>query len=181
VNLPTTGLDLLPFADHILGEVTAFFTANNVALPERQYIAPGLPSLDSWDCEQCMVGVVGIQNSGSRAGDPGRAPKGGTPASVYTMRAVSYAIQIVRCVPVLDTRGNPPPPEDIDLAGRQQIVDMGLLSQCVVNIAAAPPAWILPGAGIQAGAVAPLGPNGGLAAIESMVTLTGAPLMPEVP
>jgi hypothetical protein len=175
-NLPTRGLDVLRFADHVLGYVQAFFATNNVALPARQYIAPGLPALDAWDCEQFMVGLVGVTNGGARQGQASVAPRTGAVASVLTQRQAIYGIQLVRCAPRMDDERLPDPAE-VNTAGRAHLIDAGLLSQAIVNLASDPPDWFDKAANIDAGQVTPMGPAGGYAGIEANVTITAFMLM----
>jgi hypothetical protein len=176
-NLPKKGLNLLPFAEHALEYIEAFFTANGVALPDRRYIAPGVPAMDAWDCEQLMIGCVGITNGGAQQGNAGGMPRAGSPASVITLRGIQYGIQLVRCVPKVSEYGQPPDPAEVNKAGRQQLIDMGLISQAVVNLASSPPSWVTKEMNVDAGEVAPLGPSGGYAAIESAIRITGLDLM----
>jgi hypothetical protein len=178
-NLPKYGLNLLPFAEHVFAEVRAFFAFNGIALPERQYICPGLPSLDAWDCEQFAVGCVGIIDANPQQGSISSAARGGSPFSSQKMRAVVYGIQIVRaCAPTMSARGNPPSPATVDAAGRMQLKDMGCLSQIVVNLCSSLPEWIPQGVNADAGQCVPLGPEGRFTAIEASITLNAIELLP---
>jgi hypothetical protein len=175
-NLPATGLALLPVAENVLDYIEAFFATSNVALPTRRYICPGVPSLDAWDCEQLVVGCVGITNGGARQGAASASPRAGSVASVLTIRQVVYGIQLVRCVPSIEDDTLPDPAE-INKAGRQQLIDMGLLSQATVNLASSPPSWMSTASNVDAGAVAPIGPSGGYAGIEASLILTAFDVM----
>jgi hypothetical protein len=175
-DLPTRGLNLLPFAEHALTVIAGFFDQNSIALPTRQYIGPGVPSLDAWDCEQLMVGCVGITDASPRQGAVSTAPPAGGPYSATSMRAVTYAIQLVRCAPG-EADGYSPDPGTVNTAGRQQLLDMGCLSQAVVNLCSAPPDWLLTGAKAMAGPVVPIGPSGGYTALEASVTLSAFGLL----
>jgi hypothetical protein len=176
-DLPQTGLNLVKFADHVLDYVAAFFTANSVALPKDRYICAGVPSLDAWDCEQLVLGVVGVVDGSPQQGQISSAMHAGGQFSAQGVRAASYEIQLVRCVPTIDNRGNPPKVADKHAAGRQQAVDMGLLSQAVVNLMSALPSWIPQGVNATAGPVAPVGPTGGFAAIIASISLHAIDLM----
>lgn len=177
-NLPATGLDLLTVATHVLDYTEAFFATSGIALPDRRYICPGVPSLDAWDCEQLVVGCVGITNGGARQGAASASPRQGTVASVLTIRQVVFGVQLVRCVPKIEDFGPLPPPEEINKAGRQQLIDMGLISQAMVNLASSPPLpWFDAAQNVDAGAVAPIGPSGGYAGIEASLIVTAFNLM----
>lgn len=171
--LPKTGLDLTTWAENIIPAVVDFFTANSVDLPARRRIVPGQLQLDSWDCEQVSVGVTGINDSGARGqGTTSAAPRAGTPFSVMKVRQVTYGIQIVRCVGQCgQTQFDTDTPE-FGEAGLIQLRDMGLLSQALVNLASSPPPWHPKSAAMDAGQVTPIGPEGGMYAIEGSVTFS---------
>lgn len=168
-HLPTTGPDLLPFADNIIVYLEAFFAQNNVALPALRRIVPGQLQLDAWDCEQLAIGCAGITDATAKQGASSISPRTGSPYSAMATRQISYGVQLVRCV---GPCGSAYAPESavIDAAGRQQLVDIALLSQALVNLASSPPVWAPDGVNAEVGAVAPLGPDGGYYAIEGSVT-----------
>lgn len=178
-NLPKTGLNLVKFADHVLDYVVQFFAANSVGLPEAQYITAGVPSLDAWDCEQLVLGIVGVVDGSARQGQIASANISGGMISAQGIRAASYEIQLVRCVPTVDDYGNAPSIADKHKAGRQQAVDMGLLSQACVNLMSSVPSldWIPRGVNAVAGPVAPVGPTGGFAALIASIQLHAVDLM----
>jgi hypothetical protein len=176
-DLPTHGLNLVKFADHVLDYVVAFFAANSVALPDARYITAGVPSLDAWDCEQLVLGIVGVTDGSARQGQIASANMAGVMLSAQGVRAASYEIQLVRCCPMIDDYGNAPSVADKHAAGRQQAVDMGLISQAVVNLMSALPPWIPKGVNATAGPVAPVGPTGGFAALIASISLHAIDLM----
>lgn len=178
-NLPTTGLDLKPWPTHILEYLRTFFTNNSVALPELQRIVPGQLSLDAWDCEQLAVGCAGIADAVGAQGNTSAAARAGNVFSATTARQVAYGVQLVRCI--AGCQGPyAPTSEAIGQAGEQQLVDMGLISQAMANLASAPPDWHPKEMNIQAGDVVPLGPSGGYYAIEASVTFSAMALTPRV-
>lgn len=169
-DLPTTGLDLAPWPTHILDYLRLFFAGSDVALPEMQRIVPGQLSLDAWECEQVAVGCAGIGDFTAQQGAASSAPRAGTPYSATTMRQVIYGIQLVRCIDCNGPYG--PDLDTTNAAGLQQLIDMGLLSQAVVNLASAPPPWHPKEVNVRAGDVVPIGPNGGYWALEATVMMT---------
>jgi hypothetical protein len=176
-DLPKTGLNLVAFADHVLAYIVDFFAANSVGLPEAQYITAGVPSLDAWDCEQLVLGIVGVTDGSARQGQIASANMGGAMLSAQGIRAANYEIQLVRCVPTLNDYAQPPTVAAKHAAGRQQAVDMGLLSQACVNLMSALPSWIPKGVNATAGTVAPVGPTGGFAALIASIQLHAVDLM----
>lgn len=171
--LPTTGPDLVSWAENVIPAVVAFFAQNGVDLPKRRRIVPGQLQLDAWDCEQVAVGVAGINDSGARGqGTTSAAPRGGTPFSAMKVRQVTYGIQIVRCAGACDQAMFSTDNDQYGESGVQQLRDMALLSQCLVNLASSPPPWHPKDAAMDAGQVTPIGPEGGYYAIEGSVTFS---------
>lgn len=179
-NLPTRGPDLLTWAQQVIPAMELFFANNNVALPARRRIVPGQLQLDAWDCEQVSVGFSGIADTGARGqGVTTQAPRVGTPFSAMKVRQASYGIQIVRCIGPCNSWTT----TDTDAtgaAGEQQLIDISLLSQFLVNLASSPPSWHPEGVNADAGAITPIGPDGGYYAIEgdmtfSVMNLSAAP------
>lgn len=166
-NLPKTGPDLVSYAVNIAAYVRDHFTANNVALPEFERIAPGQLSLDAWDCEQFSVGTGGILDATGGTGTISSKPRTGNPYSTGKIRQVTYGIQIVRCVG--GCTAQTPSNDAITEAGKQQLTDMALLSQALVNLASSPPDWAPEGVNADVGDVAPLGPSGLMYAIEASI------------
>jgi hypothetical protein len=63
-------------------------------------------------------------------------------------------------------------------AGQTYLVDAGLLSQALVNFVAFPNDVLPVGCNVQAGAVQPIGPEGGLVGLEGSLVMTAATLAP---
>lgn len=179
-SAPTSGIELLSFAQGALAAVQAFFAANGVALPERQYIAAGSPQSVAWDCEQLVV-ILAEVGWGRSKDATQLSPSFGKQASVNAMRHATFAFQLVRCVPVITDGAEAPQlpsVQDIQDAGEQSLVDAGLLSQALVNFVSFPNATVPAGCNVQAGAVSPIGPEGGLVGLEASLVMTVAALAP---
>jgi hypothetical protein len=179
---PTTGLELVAIGAGILADVRSFFAGNNVALPDRYYLAPGAPGLIAWDCEQLVVSLAAIQwGINEDAVQP--APQVGAGAGVFEIRAAQWSVQLVRCTPGMGDDGVPPAPAAIQTAGEGFLLDAGMLSQCLVNLAAFPAnhAWMPVGALVKAGNVVALGPSGQYHGFEGTFTVTVTDLAAPIP
>lgn len=173
MSAPRTGLDLLPIGTGILTDVGAFFAGNNVELPTRRYLAPGAPGLIAWDCEQLMVCLAAIQwGINDDAVQP--APQIGAGAGIYEIRAAQWSVQLVRCTPSMGEDAEPPAASVIHASGVGFLMDAGMLSQCLVNLAAFPGehSWMPAGALAKAGSVVALGPQGNFHGFEGSFTIT---------
>jgi hypothetical protein len=181
---PTTGIDLLTVAAGALAEIQALFALNGVELPGRQYVAAGAPASIAWDCEQLVVCLAAV-GWGRSVDATQLSPSFGKAASVGAMRHAVLAVQLVRAVPVVQDGAEAPvlpSAEDIQAAGEAAMVDAGLLSQALVNFVAFPNASIPPGGSVQAGAVQPIGPEGGLVGLEAALVITAGQLAdPPIP
>jgi hypothetical protein len=173
VSEPTTGLDLETIGAGLLADVQAYFAANNVDLPDRHYLAPGAPGLIAWDCEQLVVSLASVSwGINEDALQP--VPQIGDGAGTFEVRHAQWSVQLVRCTPVSDEGGQPPPAVDIQTAGELSLLDAGMLSQCLVNFATFPAnhTWLPAGALAKAGGVVTLGPSGGFSGHEGTFTVT---------
>lgn len=87
-----------------LDAVIAHYITEGVELPERRYVANGLPA---FDCEQV---TVFCENTVGITGTPtAENPTEWFHDAGHAMRAGIFAVSIIRCVPVLDDDGDPPP------------------------------------------------------------------------
>ncbi len=167
------GIDVGATAQTVLDGVVAHFAASEVTLPDRQVIAPGDPRSIAWDCEQLVVTCGGI-NWGAGPGTNSATARGtGNPVSTAGARHSAIAVQIVRCVPVGDENG-PPAAAEVTAAGLALMRDGGLLSQALTELIGRTGALAKAGAGLVG--VEVLGPGGGMAAVEGIVTVTLASL-----
>jgi hypothetical protein len=93
------------------------------ALPARQIIATGEQPAD---CEQFVVafgemerGLIGDGEYSSECNPP---------------IIVTYKIQVIRCIPTPDSRGNPPVPETVSAAARVAAIDANILMESVCSL-----------------------------------------------
>lgn len=165
-------IDVPSIAQTVLIGVVAHFNAAGVELPDRQLIPPGEPRSIAWDCDAVLVTLAGI-GVGQAPGQGGGARQTGNPTSVGARHAV-IVVQIVRCVPepVGDELTDA---EKTTEAGLALIKDAALLSQALAELCGQSGALRRAGSAI-AGAVEPIGPSGGYAAVEGNVTVTAKDL-----
>lgn len=170
------GIDLPTLAQRIFDGIRDHFAEAGVDLPERQYIAPGGPRDVAWDCPQFTVALGGIGwGQAIDASQP--SPRAGLPMSVAAMRHAVFAIQIVRCTPVAPPRQSFPSVAELHAAGNEFLRDAGLLSQALVTLVAQLRQSLSRESLAQAGAVEPIGPDGGFHAVESTIMITSADLV----
>jgi hypothetical protein len=177
-SAPTTGIELIAVAQGILAAVVNYFTANGVPLPDRQYIAAGSPQVIAWDCEQLVVSLADI-GWGRSVDATQLSPSFGKQAGINAMRHATFAIQLVRATPVVQDGAEAPILPSVQAmadAGQTFLVDAGLLSQALVNFVAFPNGVLPIGCNVQAGAIQPIGPEGGLVGLEGSLVMTAATL-----
>lgn len=139
-------------AARLLTVVNDGFTAAGVTLPERQYVGPGV--IVAYDCEQLTVVCTAIGS-----GVPGR--RANLPiAGCREQRLGSYRIELVRCVPVIDDSGNPPPPAALQASAQATLRDLDLLESTVRAALTA----VTGGDPVFISAAAPVTAEGGLVA-----------------
>jgi hypothetical protein len=168
-----TPLVLAPTAQGLLDWVETSYANASRALPERKVIVPGAPGVIAWDCEQLTVALASITTGGTVA-SVNILPQIGSGAGVGLLRQATWSIQVVRCSATTADDGAPPSVAELDAAAMTQLDDAGMLSQALVNLVSAQlrPEWLPPGAVVNAGQVATLGPEGGFQAVEATVTLS---------
>lgn len=88
-------------ANEVLTAVVTHYAAEKVALPTRRYVSPGLPA---WDCEQCCVYVSRSYGHSGDVAQPTTEPM--YAAAGWGARAIVVSVQVTRCVPVPNQRGN---------------------------------------------------------------------------
>ena len=167
-------LALMGQAQGLLDEVVAHYEDAGVALPERRYVAPGEPGSTVWDCEQVTVTLASVGTNTSTA-QTVAMPMVGTPAGVGLVRFATWAIQVVRCSPTFEGDGDPPDVTELLAAAAAGLDDAGHMSQLLVEVASLPMgsrSWLPIGSTINAGAVAPIGPEGGFQAVEATVAVS---------
>lgn len=167
-------------AQNILAAVVDHYAATSplVALPDRQYVAPGAPDQIAWDCEQLVVSVQGIGWGQAPSAGQSPSPAIGAHVSVTAVRHVIYDVALVRCTP---STGDPitgiPPVADIHAAGLAFMTDMGLMSQALVVACATVRAGLDRGSLVEPGAVNPAGPSGGFHGMSAQIAVTVAQLV----
>lgn len=175
-----TALAVRPIAEALLAHVVAYYAADGAALPTRQHVSAGDPRLAVWECEQVTVSCGGIGLGASPSTGPSTPRVAGHGSMNLNLRYTLIVVQIVRCYPAPDDAGNPPPVADLHAAGLQHLDDQGRLSQAMQSFAAAPVVDGVPyvGANVEAGAVEPVGPDGGYVAAEASLILTAGGVVP---
>lgn len=160
-DLPSGAREVLAAFERQLGK-------QNIELPDRRYVAPGVVPV--WDGEQL---VVNLQQVGQ--GQPGQ-PSLSTPIPPQARIFVAqWAVTIVRAVTALEVDGPVPEaiPEapEIEEAGLEGMNDAAAL---LLAAQAIHEGYVLirPGQGFAVDAVQPLGPEGGLAANRLLFTIS---------
>ena len=172
------GLDIPDLAKKILTAVeTHFAAAHGVALPKRRYIAPGDGRLVAHDTDQLVVSLSGI-GLGPAPTAPGLAEQIGSPLSASGIRHAIFIVQLVRCLKEPQDPTKPLPANVVTTMGLSLMRDAGLLSQALMETCTSLSATFghLRGSA-QPGAVAILGPEGGMAAVEGTLAITAAELV----
>lgn len=95
----TTPMD---FAEELLAAAVAALNTTAAGAPARQAVVPPMPVID---CEQVVVYVPGFVIESTTPGGLAAAHK---TQMGLRMNMQTLAVQVVRCVPVPDARGNPP-------------------------------------------------------------------------
>jgi len=173
------GLTIRAMAESILAAVQEHYAATSpaVALPDRQYLAPGAPDQIAWDCEQLVVSVAGIGWGQAPSAGQSPSPKIGAQVSVTAMRHVIFDVSLVRCTPSDgDAITGIPEASAIHAAGQAFMTDMGLLSQALVVACASVRAGLDRAALVEPGAVNPAGPSGGYHGMSAQIAVTAGTL-----
>lgn len=166
----------------ILEGVRSQFALAGVALPDRQYPSAGAPDGVVWDCEQVTVAATGIGWGPAVDAGTEAALQTGTQMSARALRHIVLEVSIVRKLPAgadLDADDSTstltlPDVDAMEAAGRQHLLDMGVLSQAMVTMFGTDPHQVIVPAGThaQAGLVRSVGPEGGYSGVTSEVTVT---------
>jgi hypothetical protein len=88
----------------------------HVLLPERRYWTIGTTA---HDCEQCVLAVQ--QMFIGTAENPLETTQCNGP------RGITFTVEVVRCVPGLNNRGQPPAADSIEVASVHPVIDMEIL------------------------------------------------------
>lgn len=103
----------------VLDGIAQTFGQAGVDLPERQYTTFGEAA---HDCQQVTVGFEQMY-----LGPPGDQAQ--TPQKCTAPRTVVLLVEIVRCIPVLGTRGTPLDLDLLSTTAEQQAIDVWLLME----------------------------------------------------
>lgn len=109
----------------ILAAIQAAYVTAGVALPDRAYVAEGPPA---YDCEQIVVAFTRMYPGLPFRDDP-TAPV----LKAVLLRSVTFAVHVVRCIPVVDDYGNAPSAEMLDGTAAAVLTDAYLLPTSVVK------------------------------------------------
>lgn len=175
-----SALNIWSLATELLNVIgTHWTTAPGAPLPARQYVGAGEPAAQAWDCEQLVVSLGGIGWGQAQDSAP-ITPRGGTPASVMSMRHAVLDVSLVRCVPVSDRDGRPPAVDAMNAAGQQYLRDAGLLSQAMVQWASRIERDLAgpedPRSKVQVGVIEPGPASGAFVSLSTTVIVTAATL-----
>lgn len=161
-------LDLPGAGRLMLAAFAAQLAAQGVALPDRQYLAPG--SLIVWDGEQLTVCLMSIDQ-----GDPGMTIASTFIPPTAAHYQAAFSVNLVRKVAVINTEGfagvEIPTAAQLDVDGGALVADAAAL---ILAGQAIHEAGTLTdgGQGCVIGPLAPLGPAGGLAGSRLLITLS---------
>lgn len=99
----------------LLASLTALLPTLGAPVPERRYVHAGEVA---YDCEQLVVALERVV-----PGTPTREQQEWRPLGGAAGRTAQLAVHLVRCVPTMSDRGNPPRVADLDALATQQYVD----------------------------------------------------------
>lgn len=151
--MPPAATEVYDQGAAVLAAVVAGYAEAGVALPAKQYVAEGPPA---YDCEQVVVAFARL-----RPGLPGASDVTSPDMQRATLpRVVTWAVHVVRCVPV-QTGKRPPSATQLGDSAAGVLTDASVLPRSVVN------AWragdLASCSGLAVLEVAPAGPEGGVA------------------
>lgn len=159
-------------AQALLDTLIAAAADEGIDLPERRFVTAGAAGGEAWDGEQVTVGLqqlvpANASKLGVVTGQGTQTSRGALP-----MTAAALRIEIVRCHPTMGDDGSPPLAEDEQAAGVAALRDAALLhelrNRAIADAAltGGEPGDILPGP------ITPAGPEGGLAGMSLLLTVT---------
>lgn len=120
-------MSLKGYADAVLANVVTVWAANNVILPDLQYVAEGPFSSVSMDCEQVVVSIDQVVR-----GRPGEPNPGYTPVGMEWSATVT--VLIVRLCMATSGDEAPAAAADHDAAAATTLGDVDLLWRNVKTI-----------------------------------------------
>jgi hypothetical protein len=155
-------MDVQVLAQALLDNMVEQLTAQDIALPSVQYLAPGAEV--AFDCEQLTVSLTRIISNFGGADTPFPHP------SALLMSSAEFFVTLVRCVPTFDDNGNPPPSSAMSDAAGVIMQDARALRRSLEKIDQAHK--IVPrNVPVTIGELRTIGPSGGFAACSIMYTV----------
>lgn len=156
-------------------EATAGLIDGQPGCPSRSCVVPGTVAWDGCDgacdgsgsCGQLSVSIARTYPSTTFPVEDRTVQglKGCTPPPTT---AAEFVITLLRCTPVLDENGCPPPCEDLDASARVLYTDMATVANALVCCL---PGTAPRGRRFLLGQSRTLGPEGGCAGVEQRVTV----------
>lgn len=114
--------------------VVAYYTAQAETLPDRRYVANGLPAFDltdEGDCDEQFT--VFVENTYGISGPPLlEDPNAQLGDAGHAMRAATVALTIVRCVPTIDDSGSIPTVAEEEASAEQIYADAVLMLNALI-------------------------------------------------
>lgn len=138
-------LTLDGMALHILGCVQAQLAATPGGSPERAGVVPGAQvAWDVCECSQLTVHTAQVYPSTKFPSPKQEQPWGKCTSGLMV---AEYVVTVLRCVPVQDDQGNPPPIADLEAAAMRDLADraavLRALSCCLADLDKALPRYML--------------------------------------
>ena len=174
------GIGVRSLANAIKDAVESHWGGVAAPLPARRYVTFGDPSSVPWDCEQLVISLTGVGFGPAQDSAPPATPRGGTPASIMSIRHAVFSIALVRCIPTPSGRNGTTPPSVAELqeAGERFMTDAGMLSQALVRWATRTTNMLRGdgAASVQLGVIEPGEAAGGFVALTGVAIVTCAGL-----
>jgi hypothetical protein len=167
-------IDVLGAVQIVQAAVLRQFEACGVELPDRQYIAAGLPAEEAWDCEQLVVACQGVAWGVAEEAYQ-QTVQSGTGMSVQGTRHAVIEVSLVRGITTTNQgRNGQPSVEDMNADGVRFMMDCGIMSQGMIIAASdlaadgiKTAATFPNGLVARPGIIDPIGPSGGYVGVNS--------------
>lgn len=150
---------LVQVANHVLAELVDRLTIAGIDVPTRRYIHAGEIAHDfaGQDCVEALV----VSWGGTFQGQPG-AEGGASPMRCAVPTTASYTIALLRCVPTMDSMGNPPSAAQLQDSGEEILTDGMALAVAIIDAQLDGDLVPIPCSLVGLGDVSPVGPQGGV-------------------
>lgn len=150
---------LVSIANHIMAELVDRLSTAGISVPYRRYIHAGEIAHD-FAGEECVEALV-ISWGGSFQGQPG-SETSGTPMKCAVPLSAGFTVALLRCVPILDTRGDPPSQAALQDSGVDILTDAMTLPAVIVDAQLDGDLVPIGCSLVGLGDVSPIGPQGGV-------------------